>query len=453
MAAARVITLVPVESPAVTFEEAFGEYSEARGRGRERRKKRKLERIAGRKEVRQARISARDEVKGERQEKRVSRRERRKAGRQAIRTQQSETRQARRTGRQGVRAERRGARTEARLGRRGMRRDFRDQQDMEQGLDVETPEVTNGVGFEPQPYNEPETAETYGDETEGTYDQGGDYGQPSYGGGQGGYDYGDEEGAPYTEEDYTQPQGGGEGGYYGDEGSYDDESIYSDDTYPEGEGVYNEDGDYVGEESGYLADYDTGENFDGKVIDVDPRIQNTVDKLAWNAECVKRLEQKRKVMPNKAQAISKKILEHKRRFNELKSGIDDYSNADGDDMPRRKMMVKRAWVISKGKIKNAGRKKPMVIRPADDLIPVAADLNPAFSPNRIVVPGQTKSYVTGNTGLTGLDLQDDFDAPRVREVFLGADGSKSGISWGSIAIGVAVGVAAVWAVKKYKLLK
>jgi hypothetical protein len=461
MAAARVITLVPVENQAVTFEEAFGEYSEARGRGRERRKKRreerkeaKLERIAGRKEVKQARIAARDEVKGDRQERRILRRERRKAGRQAIRGQQMGARQARRTERQAIRAERRGARTEARLGRRGMRRDFRDQRDMEQGLDVETPEVTNGVGFEEQGYSEPETTQTYGDETQGTYDQSGNYGdqgygEPSYGGGQGGYDYGDEEGAPYTEEDYYQPETGGEGGYY--EG---DEGVYSDDTFgPEyGEGVYNEEGDYVGEESGYLADYDTGENFDGKPIDVDPQIQDAVDKLAWNAECVRRLEQKRKLMPNKAQAISKKMLEHKKRFNELKSSLDDYSNADGGDMPRRKMMVKRAWMISKGKIKNAGRKKPMLIRPADDVIPVAADLKPSFSPNRIVVPNQQKSYATG-TGLTGLDLQDDFDAPDVREIYLGADGSKSGIVWSSVVLGVGLGVAAVWAINKYKLLK
>ena len=480
MANARIITLEEpdVFDQAVTFEEAFGEYSEVRGKGRARRKERKLERIANRREVKKARVAARDEVKSDRQDRRISRRERRKAGRQQVRTQQAEARQTRRTaktearqtrraGRQAIRQERRGARTESRIGRRTMRRDFRDGRDrMDQGLDVETPEVINGVGFEPQTYTTPETNQTYTDETQGVYDQGGGIidqrplnyqPQPSTGG----YDYGDEQSAPYREEDYYQPEPSGQGGYYDEEpqGNYeptynDQQGYYGDENNvePQGEGVYNEDGDYVGEESGYLADYSYGD-FDGKTVDVDPKIQSAVDKLAWNAECVKRLEKKRNLMPNKSQGISKRIIEHKKRFNELKSSLDDYSNAEGCDVGARKTMIKRAWTISQGKIKNAGRNKSMVVKPADDVVPVAADLNPSFSPNRIVVPNQMVSSVTGNTGLTGIDLQDDFDAPRVREVFIGADGSKSGISWGSVIIGAAIGVAAVWAVKKYKLLK
>lgn len=443
---ARVFQLVPAETPSVSFEEAFGEYSEASGKGRERRKKRreerkerKLERIEDRKDVKEARIAARDEVKGDRQERRIGRRERRKAGRQAIRTEQSQARQSRRTGRQEERQERRNMRTEQRLGRKAMRKESRGRgSDLEQGLDVEAPE--EAVGTE-QGYT-PETTQTYGDETQGravdqggfdqSADQGGYDESGSYGG-QGAYDYGDEESDPYGDEEYYEE--------------------------PEsGEGVYDEEGDYIGEESGYLADYDAGNNFSGKQIDVDPQIQDAVDKLAWNAECVKRLEAKRKLMPNKAQVISKKILDHKKRFNELKSGIDDYSNCCGDyssadgqgEMMRRKMMVKRAWGISKGKIKNAGR--PMAQKPADDVVPVTADLNPHFSPNRIVVPNQQKSYATG-TGLNGLDLQDDFDAPDVREIYLGADGSKSDIVWSSVVLGVGLGIAAVWAIKKYNLLK
>lgn len=449
MSYARVVKLVPVDNTSVTFEEAFGEYSEARGKGRARRKKRKLERIENRREVKQARIAARDEVKSEREDRRLGRRAKRKAARQDIRSEQAQARQTRRTGR-----------TEARLGRKTMRQESRVKEPLlDQGLDVERPETTMDTGFDQQ-YEQPETAQTYNDETQGAYqpettsggyvdqggyeDQGGYGGQGSQGGygGQGGYDYGDEEGAPYTEEDYMQPQGGGEGNYYGDE---DAES---------GEGVYDEEGDYVGEESGYLADYDaSGDNFDG----IDPDVQNVVDKLAWNAECVKRLEQKRKMQPNQAQNISKKIIEHKRRFNELKSSVDDYTNccgdyssADGLEPQRRKMMVRKAWGLSKMKVKNPGKRIGQYNRPADDVIPVAADLNPSFSRNRIVVPNKMSSA----TGLNGIDLQNDFDAPEVREIFLGADGSKKGsISWGGIAVGIAVGVAAVWAIKKYKLLK
>jgi hypothetical protein len=462
MATPRVITLVPIDSPAVSFEEAFGEYSEIRGR--EKRKQRKLERIENRRQVKKARIASRDEVKSDRQDARISRRQRRKAARQGIRSEQSEARQGRRSDRQAFRAERRGLRTEARVIRKGIKKGFRGNRDLEQGLDVERPEVTQGVGFEQEQYVQPETTQTYSDETQGVYDQSGygdeGYTQPSSVGYNQGYDYGPEQGAPYTEEDYYQPESGGQGSYYGSEQGSEDEPIYNDqqdyygdETGSESEsGVYNEEGDYVGEGDDTLLDYDaSGENFDGKAID--PEIQNVVDKLAWNAECVKRLEQKRKSNPNKAQAISKRIIDHKKRFNELKSSLDDYSNAEGCDIPTRKKMVKRAWSISQQKIKKAGRPKAQIVRPADDVVPVAADLKPTFSPNRIVVPSQVKSSVTGNTGLTGIDLQDDFDAPRVREVFIGADGSKSGLSFGSVAIGVALGVAAVWAIKKYNLLK
>ncbi len=463
---ARVFQLVPAQNEVATFEEAFGEYSEARGRGRERRKKRreerkerKLERIADRQEVKQARIAARDEVKEDRQERRIDRRQRRKAGRQEIRTEQAQARQDRRTGRLESREGRRLMRTEGRVARRGLRRPEDElpveEGVLESGLDETTPQEMGGdQGYEPTA----ESDQIYDDETQGQggysdqgydqgYDQGGSYNQgysePQYGGGEGGYDYGPEESAPY------------EDGYY-------EEDPYGDGYYeePTSEGDYNEEGNYVGDESGYLADYDTGENFEGKPVDVNPEIQSAVDKLAWNAECVRRLEKKRKLNPNQAQAISKKMIAHKKRFNELKSSLDDYSeccgdysSADGLEPKRRKLMVKRAWRISQGKIKNAGRPmNPMVNRPADDVVPVAADLKPSFSPNRIVVPGEMKSSYSG-TGLNGLDLQNDFDAPEVREVFLGADGSKSGISWGSVIVGVGLGVAAIWAINKYKLLK
>jgi hypothetical protein len=203
------------------------------------------------------------------------------------------------------------------------------------------------------------------------------------------------------------------------------------------------------------------------------------------------LKRKRNSNPNQGQAISKRIIGHQKRVNELKSGIDSYLNFDDyeefDDYSdanavsqkrtikkggrkknalgledrkrekaRRKRMCERAWRISQGKIKNASNNPvvaPITATTAGNVIPVAANLNPAFSPDKIVVPNQMVSGVTGNTGLTGIDLQDDFDAPNAREIFIGVDGSKTKVSWGSVLIGVGVGVAAIWAVKKYNLLK
>jgi len=437
---ARIVTLGPVSNTSVTFEEAFGEYSEARGKGRERRKKRKLERIENRREVKQARTEARDEVKGDRQDARISRRERRKSGRQAIRTEQSQARQGRRTGRQAERQVRRTTRTEGRLGRKELRRGTAE--DLDQGLDTATPEEMGGAG-ESTAYTQPETSQTYADETqgqdsistpEGGY-EGGYESESSQGGYQGGgYDAGPEESAPYEDE------------YYEEE--------------PEtGEGVYDEEGDYIGDESGYLNDYQASDdfNFDGVMgaedrfnemtgpqsINVDSDVQDIANKLAWSQELVKRLEDKRKVNPNRAQGISRQIIMRKKRMKDLKNELDDFSNADGtpETCAMRKQMVGRAWGIAK---RNRLRKgQPDVVR-------VQKSLKPKFSKDKIVIPRTSNAE---GTGLNGLDLIDDFDAPRVREIYLGADGSKSGISWGSVIIGAAVGVAAIWAIRKYKLLK
>lgn len=437
---ARIVTLGPVSNTSVTFEEAFGEYSEARGKGRARRKKRKLERIENRREVKQARTEARDEVKGGRQDARISRRERRKSGRQAIRTEQSQARQGRRSGRQAERQVRRTARTESRLGRRELRRGA--PEDLDQGLDTATPQEMGGVG-ESTAYTQPETSQTYADETqgqdsiytpEGGYEGGYESEAPQGGYESGGYDAGPEEGAPYDEE------------YYEEE--------------PEtGEGVYDEEGDYIGDESGYLNDYQASDdfNFDGVMgaedrfnemtgpqsINVDSDVQDIANKLAWNQELVKRLEDKRKVNPNRAQGISRQIIMRKKRMKDLQNELDDFSNADGtpEVCAMRKQMIGRAWGIAK---RNRLRKgQPDVVR-------VQKSLDPKFSKNKIVVPRTSNAE---GTGLNGLDLIDDFDAPRVREIYLGADGSKSGISWGSVIIGAAVGIGAIWAIKKYNLLK
>jgi hypothetical protein len=86
--------------------------------------------------------------------------------------------------------------------------------------------------------------------------------------------------------------------------------------------------------------------------------------------------------------------------------------------------------------------------------PVAKGLNPEFEPQRIVIPARTAS-VTGQTGLTSLDLQDDYDAPDTRTVELSssAEGNKKKkINWVGIGIGVGVAAVAIWALRKYKVV-
>jgi hypothetical protein len=94
-----VVNLEPTENAqtnvrTATYEQAFlgEEFSDAKGKGRARRKKRKLERISNKREVR----TERRKLKGDRQEERIARRKTRKEGRQDIRDEQQEARMERR---------------------------------------------------------------------------------------------------------------------------------------------------------------------------------------------------------------------------------------------------------------------------------------------------------------------------------------------------------------------
>ena len=82
-----------------TYGQAFlGEdFSDAKGKGRARRKKRKLERIANKREVR----TERRKLKSDRQEERLERRKTRKTARNEMRDQQQESRMGRKAKRKG----------------------------------------------------------------------------------------------------------------------------------------------------------------------------------------------------------------------------------------------------------------------------------------------------------------------------------------------------------------
>lgn len=100
-----VVNLDPAENAqtnvqTATYEQAFlgEEFSNAKGRGRARRKSRKLDRIANKREVR----TERRKIKGDRQEERIERRGTRKEGRQTIRGEQQDARIERRNKRRSA---------------------------------------------------------------------------------------------------------------------------------------------------------------------------------------------------------------------------------------------------------------------------------------------------------------------------------------------------------------
>ena len=85
-------------------------------------------------------------------------------------------------------------------------------------------------------------------------------------------------------------------------------------------------------------------------------------------------------------------------------------------------------------------------------------MNPEFSKDKIVIPASERGVgFDSQTGLIGIDNQQDFDAPEVREfdlTFSGADGSGSTtkLNLKAIAIGVGVGILAIYLIRRYKLL-
>jgi hypothetical protein len=462
---AKIVTLGPVDSPSssVTFEEAFGEFSEVRGRGRARRAKRVADRQEKRKERKLGRVSARNEVKSARAESRIGRRASRKAQRQEMRNAQQEARQGRKD-----------VRTERRMARRDMRNPEEEyvQNGLDTGVDQEMTDQGAPMGADQGGYDS-------GSEQGGGYaDQGGYDSGYDQGGYDSGYDQGSYDGGSFGDEgsfaDYDRVGAGPQQGSYqggGVESSFPEDSMPYDETGSEGYYEGEDTGGDYGEESGYLQDYGASDDYGfdgvmgaedrfsemsdskGKQINVDTRVQDITDKMAWNQELITRLEAKRKANPNQAQGISRQIVMRKQRMKELQEKLDafsncwgEYSSADGGserELKHRAMQVQHA--------KRKSHHKRAMVRKGQRATRVQSNLNPSFGPNRIVVPGKSNF-----TGINGLDLANDFDAPRVREIQLGADGSQSstkGLGWGAVIGAVAIGAVAFWLVEKYKIVK
>ncbi len=454
MSEIRIVKLGPINDgiESVSFEDAFGDFSYANGEGRAKRKQRKLERISNRSEVK----SARQDARGERTAGRQENREARVAGRQSVQAQRVEGRTELQTARKGKRLTKREMGTESRTGRRMKRADTRAykrglRNPSEAGLDQAVPQEMNDA-MEPQPVGmpnqQPGGVGPGGSGDTGGYDNGGiSDGQT----GQGSY-YGDE-----TQSD--GPEYGSGNGY--DDGGYDVEPEL-DDAYEQGYQDATEDYEYEDVEvdqpfDGVMGAEDRfNEMQDSNDIVVNPTVQDMADKCIWNEKLIETLKNQRKNASGNPQEISKTILVRAKRLKDLNDELIDYANACGNysniggetiDVTRRKKEVLMAR--KRAKAKTLPRKKVY----GGDATNVDADLNPIIDRNRIVVPSETSSNATG-TGINGLDNIDDFDAPEIREIYLGADGSfTKGIDLGSIAIGVILTIGFIALNKQYKWIK
>lgn len=407
---------------ASSFEQAFGEFSEIRGKGRKRRNKRKSERQLNRIGRRKARKEARQEMRAEQQEARQTRRD---------------VRKSRRVGRKAM-----GHGPEAEM-------DQTSAQEMaSDNLAPQTaPESQNGAGYAPEGQGnggyEPQGTEQDSGYAPQGGEQGGGYAPQGNGGGG---------------EDWGAPPAGMEEEESGDEGEESPSGVYqddNDDSYGSPEGTGGEgwgfDGVMGAEDRFYEMD-------NAPKVKISPKVAELTKKIEWNKELISRLRvQKAKIEgangnPND---VNKQIAIRRQRIMDLQTQLQQYAQFEGDyscadgEKPTKKMYSNRQNEVAHAR-NMAVRQRKQLRRHMGKNTPVAKGLNPEFEPQRIVVPPRTSSA----TGLNGLDLMDDYDAPDARFVELSsnADGVKKKINWVGIGIGVGVAAVAIWAMRKYKVI-
>jgi hypothetical protein len=456
MNGARVIQLTsPTSMPqAVSFEDAFGEFSNAQGKGRERRKNRKLDRIENRTEVRTSRQLGRGERKLARQEK--------VASRNLLRGERTAGREELQLARKGKRIAKREMGLESRLARRTGRADLRDYR---RGLRNPEDVAVQPIG------DEVEGLGVGTGEVDSTTTAPGNYGigaatQP--GQGQGGYNdedagYGD---AGYEDENGYYPED--ENGYYGDEtDDVYDQSLVDESAQNAYDLGYQDAQEDAGLDVEITGDEDYGD-FDGVMgaedrfnelqdkndMPVNPQVQTIADKCVWNEMLIAKLKNDRRNSAGNPQAISKTILERAKRMKDLKNELEDYANCCGNYSSAEgtnEMIAQRKRIVQVAM--NKARRKSSGQAPVN-LTSVPRNLKPQVSRNRIVVnSSETMANATG-TGIDALDDINDYDAPATREFYIPADGGfAKGIDLGSIALGALITVGFIYFNKKYKWIK
>ncbi len=429
-----VVRLNP-EGGVSSFQEAFGEYSEAGGRGRARRKARK------------ARKNQRNEAKIARKDQKVQ-----------------------------ARVDRKQRRVDTRLAKKEARMDKRDERGSMLGNIL-----TGGIsGLAKRAKNRrgkkgTVTEETV-TETETTLPEEQTTGQVGDGGGSGEYQ---EQGGGYESQGgsgYAEPQGGYQDG--GEEQGYEDEGYEEDGGSDEGE--YEEDYQTSDEEN-----YDEeGYGADGSVkgLPINPKVKSITEKIEWNIELIRRMNLRIKALrdslytpniPHDQKAnVSKqitdlagKVEERQSRIKQLEEMLGSYSNASGGRGKRkRNAEIKAARLLALAKMKESMARRK---QGGGKEIPVDKELDTSVQPNKIVVDLRSEdihSRADGDasgtgTGIIAIDQEGDIDAPDTRKFdlkFSNVEGEKAK-KVKKIAVGVLIGVGAaallIIAAKKLKWIK
>jgi len=467
---ARIFKLEGPVKVSSSFEEAFGEFSEARGKGRQRRQERKLDRIQKRSEVK----AAKQQAKAQKQQ-----------GRIANRASRQEARQQKRTVNMGLRQDRRTQRKQFRTDRQAIGKEQEvltdDQGVLEEG---QIPD-TGGTGFGVS------DGAAYTNESQG--------GQGGQGGGV--YGYGDEEEQPPYGEYETTEEGDVEAGEEEsaeDEEGYGADGINYEDLGPNDELLTLEPDDFYS----YMDDYASVDGTPAMVKGrINPNVKTVAVKAEWNKEKASRLKDR----INQVQGVldsgslrsnydigrcAKMLSDLKEQYilcidraqgfdgilSDYSNAEDDISNADDDtsDASGRRSVKNRRSVKKKKKAevkaakrearklrvraKNQKKSAKRMSKRSGGAVPVDADLGPEFDNQQITIPASELSTgANGKTGLIALDDANDLDSPSERQIDikLSADGDYSYASgkktnWTGIAIGVAIAGFAIWFGKKQK---
>lgn len=488
-------TIVKLTEPAgigvATFEEAFGDFSEARGKRQEKKAARQQARQT-RKATKQA---AKQAKKQSRIESRLTRKATRKAGRQEVKAAKQVAKQQRKTDKALMKQDRRTAKTAARIDRRAMRRpDELEPQELidESALAMQDTPVVEQQ-YEDATYDEGATngygtAETDENAAEPTYhdEAGSDAGES------------DEE---YVEEEYEEEP------YDSEEGDYDEGE--SEDEY----GADGEDSSAEGDDS----DFNGGTAFEFDSADGSAFQNEAMAKEANVAEILKRIEANKKlieVIQGKIKDIHtsmnqrlpesqrRKLIEDIKRFKtsldlrnnrgiELQQQLEAFSNASGKRAAKQAARQEKKAVRQAAKVerkathqaaktaKVAARTERKAIHQAAKTAKVAArqerkaiqrppvqepgvteveqGLNAEIEENRIEVPADEMSSANGIELYAMGDKNEEFvPEDRIIEIKYGADGIggnvRKFIRPSYVLIGGAL-VVAYWLNKKYQIVK
>ena len=163
------------------------------------------------------------------------------------------------------------------------------------------------------------------------------------------------------------------------------------------------------------------------------------------------------------QKVSNEITKRRARLKELEGMLEGYSNARGRSKhaANRRREIRQARKVARKERRLEKRENRRGGgREESGETEVESSLNPQFSKDRIEVPASEEGTgFNGGTGFIGVDDKNDLDAPAVRKfdvTFSGADGitsSKPKINLKALAIGVGIGLVAIYVIDKYKVFE